>query len=484
MNAYLLTQAPLIGAFAILLFIASIRYQKTEFLSNIISIAALVGCAFTIWLVLPDEAEYFGGAIHITVLGKALANVCLALTVGGLLLSEKYLEKVHVSAIDWRMVVIALCMGMVNLCFAADLATLFISYELVSIPSYILAGFNHRDARSNEAGMKYLLLGVFASVLFLLGLSFIYGATGEIHLQAIRDHLAQATEEGLTSDLILAKVGMGFIIGAVFFKVAIAPLHSWLADVYQGTNLASLAIISSPVKVAVFGMLGMLLWGPFEPLASVWKPIIIFGALCSALMGNFQAILQTSLKRLIAFSAVVNGGFILFGILLNSASIVVFYLGSYGVMTLGSWAAMMAMGSKHADVDTLSDLTGLGRSRKGLALALTIILLSYAGIPLTSGFAAKFGILLEAFRPDADLPRFALCVLGISVVAGLVSFYFYFKIVRAMWIQKPLETTLQTQVQNQLQKTAGEMRWNYIFVLAISIVVILSLGMFIRLPGF
>jgi NADH-quinone oxidoreductase subunit N len=482
MNAYLLTQAPLIGGFALLLLLASLRPNQKESLSNIISMVALALSAVFIWIYLPDNAEYFGGAIHVTSVGKTLAYLCLALTAGAMLLSEEYLEKVHITAVDWRMVVLALGLGMVNLCLAGDLATLFISYELVSIPSYVLAGFAHKDPRSNEAGMKYLLLGVFTSGLFLLGLSFIYGATGEIHLQAIHEKLTQAVDAGLTADLTLAKIGLAFIMGAVFFKVAIAPLHSWLPDVYQGTNLASLAIISSPVKVAIFGMLGMLLWGAFEPLADLWKPILLIGAAISAVMGNLQAIVQTNLKRLLAYSAVVNGGFILLGILLNSASIVVFYLGSYGVMTLGSWAAFMIMGTRKADVDELSDLNGLGHSNRWLAGAMTLILLSYAGIPLTAGFAAKFGVILEALRPEADLPAYTLSVIFLSVVSGLVSFYFYFQMVRAMWIQTP--DNLPTGAgKSSLVTIKGSLRWNYIFVLALSVVIIVSLGMFIRLPG-
>jgi NADH-quinone oxidoreductase subunit N len=479
MNSYLLTQAPLIGGFAILLIIAALRPMQKERLSNFVSIVALAMSAIFIWVYLPENTNYFGGAIQVTATGKIIAYICLALTVGAMLLSETYLEKVHITPVDWRMVVLALGMGMVNLCFAGDLATLFIAYELVSIPAYVLAGFSHKDPRSNEAGMKYLLLGVFSSVLFLLGLSFVYGATGEIHLLAIHDKLARLVEAGATADLTLAKVGLAFIIGALFFKVAIAPLHSWLPDVYQGTNLASLALISSPVKVAVFGMLGMLLWGTFESLSDVWKPILLLGAAASALMGNLQAIVQTNLKRLLAYSAVVNGGFILLGIMLNSASIVIFYLGSYGVMTLGTWAAFMAMGTHKADVDELSDLHGLGQSHRWLALGLTVLLLSYAGIPMTGGFAAKFGVILKAFRPDADLPAYTLFVVFLSVCLGLVSFYFYFQIIRAMWIQKP-EGSVVIGREPKWEK----LRWNYMLVLTLSVLIILSLGMFVRIPGF
>lgn len=487
MNMDLISQIPLIVGFVLLLLVASFRPTQKENISNFISILSLGCCALFIWKYLPDNADYFGGAIHVTPIGKVLAVICLALTIGALFLSHHYLDKVQITGVDWRMVVLALGLGMVNLCFAGDLPTLFIAYELVSIPSYVLAGFSHKDPRSNEAGMKYLLLGVFSSVLFLLGLSFVYGATGEINLMAIHDKLSVAVFSGGDSvngmasspDLVLAKIGLALLMGAIFFKVAIAPLHNWLPDVYQGTNLASLALISSPVKVAVFGMLGTLLWGTFAPLAETWKPILLVGAALSALMGNFQAIVQTNLKRLFAYSAVVNGGFILLAILVNSAPIVIFYLGSYGVMTLGSWAALMAMGTQKADVDELVDLEGLGRSHKWLAAGLTVILLSYAGIPLTSGFAAKVGVVLEALRPEAQLPKFTLAVIVLSVVSGLISFFFYFQIIRAMWIQKANDTIPMKALRHRM----GDFKWSYVFVLVMSVVIILSLGFFIRPPG-
>ena len=475
MNPYLLSQAPLIAGFALLLLLASFRPWQREGLTSAISILALGGAAVCLWIFLPVGAEYFGGAIRVTGAGKVLAYLCLALAAAGVVLSESYLEKVRINAADWRMVVLALALGMVNLCLAGDLATLFVAYELVSIPSYVLAGFSHKDPRSNEAGMKYLVLGAFTSALFLLGLSFLYGATGEIHLLAIHDRLAAAAAAGNFADLTLAKTALALILGAVFFKIAVAPFHMWLPDVYQGTNLASLAIISSPVKVAVFGMLAMLLWGPFESLSEFWKPVLLAGAAVSAVMGNLQAIAQSNLKRLVAYSAVVNSGFILLAILVDSVPVVVFYLASYGVMTLGSWAFLMAMGSRKADVDELGDLAGMGRSHRWLAVGLTLILMSYAGIPLTAGFAAKFAVVLATLKPGADLPPMTLWVVYLSVTAGLVSFYFYFKIVRALWLQPPPPG----------QAWAGrlELRWNYVLVASLSVAVILGLGMFMRLPG-
>jgi proton-translocating NADH-quinone oxidoreductase chain N len=477
MNAYLLTQLPLVLGFLALLVFAALRPSGRESLSTLVTLLALAASAVFIWVSLPAGAEFFGGAIRVTPVGKVLAYLSLALTAVAVILSEEYLEKVRVHGADWRMVVLAMGLGMVNLSLAGDLATLFVAYELVSIPSYVLAGFSHRDPRSNEAGVKYLVLGAFASALFLLGISFLYGATGEIHLAAIQDRIAQAVSAGASGDVALARIALGLILGAVLFKVAVAPFHSWLPDVYQGTNLASLAVISAPVKVAVFGMLGMLLWGAFEPLAGMWKPVLLAAAAVSAVMGNLQAIVQTNLKRIVAYSAVINAGFILLGILVDSVAVVVFYLAAYGFMTLGTCAAFMAMGSRKADVDELPDLAGMGRNHRWLALALTVILLSYAGIPLTAGFAAKFGVVLEAMRPDADLPPLTFWVVLLSVVAGLVSFYFYFQIVRALWIQQPPPDSAAAV------GTRVELRWNYVVVLLLSVGVILALGIGLRIPG-
>jgi NADH-quinone oxidoreductase subunit N len=474
MNPFVISQAPLLVGFVLLLTLASLMPAKKEGFSSIITVLGLVLTAVLMWELLPAGAEYFGGAIRVTSVGKVLAYLALGFTAAAVVLSENYLDKVRVTPVDWRMVVMAMGLGMATLCLAGDLATLFIAYELVSIPSYVLAGFSHKDPRSNEAGMKYLLLGVFASVLFLLGISFLYGATGEIGLAAIQEKLTHAAEAGSSADLVLAKVSLALILGAVLFKTGVAPFHSWLPDVYQGTNFASLAIISSPVKVVVFGMLGMLLWGPFQALSAVWKPVLLAGAAACAILGNLQAISQTNIKRLIAYSAVVNAGFILLCILVDSVPVVVFYLGSYGIMTLGSWAALMAMGSRNADVDELSDLAGMGRAHRWLALGLTVILLSYSGIPLTAGFAAKFGVVLEALKPDAGLPRMTLAVIILSVVAGLISFYYYFQIVRQMWLQAPPADSARI--------AGGRPRWNYVFVLLLSVTVIISLGMFMRLP--
>lgn len=436
MNAYLIAQLPLLVGFAALLVLAAVRPRVSragDALSHGITLVALgLATALSAAWLMPGE-EFFGGAIRVTLIGRAVAVTALALSFGAALLSGPYLGKVRARAPEFRMVILAQALGLFHLPLAGDLATLFIAFELVSIPSYVLAGFNFRDARANEAGMKYLLLGALASALFLLGLSFLYGATGELHLAAIRDSIGAMLLDGGDPRLVLVKASLAFLLAALLFKVAAAPFHFWLPDVYQGSNLASLAFIASPAKVALFGLIALLLWGPFAYLHETWKPLLLAAALLSALFGNFQALGQRNLKRIIAFSSVVNAGFLLLSLFLDSAAAFLLYLAAYGVTVLGAFAAFMALGTRSADVDEVADLNGLGRKHPWFAAVLTLMLFSLAGIPLTAGFAAKFSVAEGAFVPGFQPASGLVPVLVASVVLSLVSFAFYFRMLRALW---------------------------------------------------
>jgi NADH-quinone oxidoreductase subunit N len=479
MNAYLLTQLPLVAGFVLLLIVASIWPRRQDRLSHVITVVALVACAILTALKLTPGQQFFGGAIQVTSMGKSLAYAGLGFALIATILAEDYLSKVRIHGADFRMIVLALALGLFHLPLSGDLATLFIAFELISIPSYVLAGFNQGDARANEAGMKYLVVGMFASSLFLLGIAFLYGATGEIHLSGIRRSVEFMVATGATGDLVLVKVALVFLVGALLFKTGSAPLHLWLPDVYEGSNLASLAFLSVPVKVASFGLLGLLLWGPFGYLYKTWMPLLLAAALCCALFGNLQAILQVRLKRLLAYSAVANAGFILLSLMLNTAWAFIFYLVVYGLTTLGVLAAFMALGTRATDVDNLADLRGMGKKYPWLSAGLTLMLFSLAGIPITAGFSAKFAIISEAFKPGMIAPpQGFLFVLITSVVLGLVSFFFYFKLVRALWFGGSPER--ETPESATLPRHLG---WNSVFVLSLCAVAIVGLGLLMRLPG-
>jgi NADH-quinone oxidoreductase subunit N len=480
MNAYILSQLPLLLGFALLLALSAAWPRpspRTDLISQGITLAALgLSAVFTSAWLMPGE-EFFGGAIRVTLIGRALAYGALALAFLAALLSAEYLEKIRARASDFRMVVLAQAIGLFHLPLAGDLATLFIAFELISVPSYVLAGFNFRDARANEAGMKYLLLGALASVLFLLGLAFLYGATGELHLAAIQNKIGGFILLGAGSELILAKVALAFLVAALLFKVAAAPFHLWLPDVYQGTNLASLAFIAAPAKVVLFGLIALLLWGPFAYLHESWKPLLLVAALLCAVFGNFQALTQRSLKRILAFSSTVNAGFLLLALFLDSAGAFLFYLMAYGITVIGVIAAFMALGTRTADVEEADDLRGLGRRHPWIAGALTVMLFSLAGIPLTAGFAAKFSVAADAFGPGFEPARGFFPVLIASVVLGLVSFVFYFRIIRALWLSPAPDLPESASPE---PRAPG---FNPLFVAGLCALLVLLLGVLMRLPG-
>jgi len=480
MNAYLIAQLPLLAGFAGLLLLAVAKPRPSrgsDALSHAVTLAALGLSAVlsAAWLAPGDE--FFGGAIRVTLIGRAVAVLALAAAFGAALLPGGYLGKIGARANEFRMVVLAQALGLFHLPLAGDLATLFIAFELVSVPSYVLAGFNHRDARANEAGLKYLVLGAFASALFLLGLAFLYGATGELHIAAIQNRIGAYLMTGAGPELLLAKTALAFLLAAVLFKTAAAPFHFWLPDVYQGSNLASLAFIAAPAKIALFGLAALLLWGPFAYLHETWKPVLLVAALLSALFGNFQALSQGNLKRLFAFSSTVNAGFLLLALFLDSASAFLFYLAAYGLTAVGVLAAFMAFGSATADVDDIADLRGLGRRRPWTSGAFTVLVFSLAGIPLTAGFAAKFAVLSDAMLPGFEAPSGLLPVLVASVVLGLVSFVFYFRMVRALWLAPDAGAEAAGADERAVPGREAA------FVAIVCALLVVVLGVLMRLPG-
>ncbi len=479
MNAYLYSQLPLAAGFCLLLILASVRPEgspATRRLSLWISLAAVGLTALITGMHLHPGDEFFGGAIRVTVVGKVLAVSALVLALGALVLANGYLEKIRVRSIDFRMVALAQAFGLVHLPLAGDVATLFIAFELVSIPSYVLAGFNFRDTRGNEAGMKYLILGAFASVFLLLGIAFLYGVTGELHLAGMRDAIGGFVLEGAVAELILAKMALALVLAALMFKIAAAPFHFWISDIYQGTNLASLSFISVPAKVALFAAVAVLLWGPFMYLSEVWMPVVLVVALASALFGNIQTIVQTDAKRILAYSSVGNGGFVLLALFLDSASAFLFYLVAYSLTTLGVIAGFMALGTKGADLSSVSDFDGLGRRNPWVAALLTWMIFGLAGVPLTAGFAAKFAVITGAFTPGFEPMPWFLPVLFVSVVLSLISFFFYFGMVRAMWfVNPPADAPHPSAEPRALHPEA-------VSVLAFCAVATLALGVMLRLP--
>jgi NADH-quinone oxidoreductase subunit N len=311
---------------------------------------------------------------------------------------------------------------------AQDLIVLFLGIETMSMAVYVLAGFNRSSAASAEAGLKYFLLGAFASGFLLYGIALLYGATGSTNLVLVG---AQFIERDLTS---MAVLGMAMILIGLGFKVAAVPFHMWTPDVYEGAPTPITGFMATGVKAAAFVALARVLYSSFPQAVSQWQPLLWVLAVLTMVVGNLVALNQTSLKRLLAYSSVAHAGYLLValwpGTPLGAASMLL-YLVAYGVTTLAAFGLLAILGRGGERDLSLADINGLGTTRPALALGLAACMLSLLGFPGTIGFIGKWYILSAVIaEKQAVLPV-------VLVLTSLVSAGYYLPVIMAMYMRPP-----------------------------------------------
>ncbi len=317
--------------------------------------------------------------------------------------------------------------GMVLIAAANDLIVVFIALEILSLSLYVLTGLG--GSRSNEAAMKYFLLGAFSSAFFLYGVAMAYGATATTKIPAIVGALA-----GQTGSQALALLALGLLVIGFGFKIAAAPFHMWTPDVYQGAPTPVVAFMSAGTKVAAFFALMRVLDVALQPLTTTWTPVVYALAIVSVVLGSVLAAAQRDVKRMLGYSAVAHAGFILAG--LTSPNMIgirsaMFYLVAYSVMTVGAFGIVMLVGVKTDEPSSYDNYDGLAQRSPGLAALLTIFLLSLAGIPPTVGFIAKLTVFGSAIQAG-NWPLVIVCVLA-SVIAA----YAYLRVVLRIYFRDP-----------------------------------------------
>ena len=316
--------------------------------------------------------------------------------------------------------------GMMLMTSANDLITVFLSLEILSIALYVLAAFDRRRTTSQEAGLKYFLLGSFSSAVFLYGVAFVYGGTGTTNLTGIADFLASTT---LLHDGVLL-LGIAFLLVGLGFKVAAAPFHMWTPDVYQGSPTPVTAFMASATKAAAFAAILRVFVGSFGLYSVDWRPIVWVLAVLSLFVGSVAAIVQTDVKRMLAYSSIVHAGYVLIAVQADSVrgtSAALFYVLTYAFMTIGAFACVAVVAGQGDDEHALSTYRGLARRQPLLAGLFTLFLLAQAGVPLTGGFVAK----LSVFSAAVAQRQYALALIG--MLATAVAAYVYLRIVLAMY---------------------------------------------------
>jgi len=404
---------------------AKIQYEQAAFLSH----GQKVEWAFMYSMIMDPFAIYF------TYLFLAGAGIAI-------LMSARYLEIEHENHGEFYSLILFSVVGMICMASGYDIVLIFIGLELMAISTYILVGFLRTDRRSNEAALKYLLLGAFSSGIFAYGLSLLYGLTGSTNLQIISEGLenGMAANHGHATPVMV--VALLTTATGLFFKIAAIPFHQWAPDAYEGAPTSVTGFMSVAVKAAAWAMLlRIFIWGLY-PLRSVYVPLVIFVAVITMTGANLAALTQDNLKRLLAYSSIAHVGYMLLG-LVALASVqfpnpafsdgfkgILLYLLVYTFMNLGAFAVIASLRQRNVIGDSIDDIAGLFSRAPTEAVLMLIFLLSLAGIPPLAGFYGKYFIFLSLIESG----HYVLASLG--VLYAVFGLYYYMRIANAMFMRE------------------------------------------------
>jgi NADH-quinone oxidoreductase subunit N len=360
----------------------------------------------------------------------------LVLAVGFLcvLTSFGYLRREKAESGEFYSLILFSLVGQCMLATANNLIMVFIALEISSIATYVLAGFLRNDRRNNESALKYFLLGSFATAFLLYGVAWIYGTTGSTYLLEIRQIIS---DRATAPSGVLVGIAAALILVGFAFKISAAPFQIWAPDVYQGASSPVSAFMSAGPKAATFAVFLRVFMTAFGSMSARWVPLLWGIALLSMVVGNFAALLQTNVKRLLAYSSIAHAGYILVAFAADSqlgVAAIMFYLAAYVLMNVGAFAVISHVASKNERYVRIDDLAGLAKREPTIAALLAIFVFSFVGVPLTGGFFAKFYV----FRAALDSHLIWLTILGL--INSAIASYYYLKIVVAMYMQEPGES--------------------------------------------
>jgi len=380
-----------------------------------------------------------GGSLAIDGFGLFITITILSAVIIGALIAESYLPGEGLDGPEYYVLAMLSAAGGILMAEANDLIVLFLGLEILSLSLYVLTAYHRRRAQSGEAGMKYFILGAFSSAFFLYGVALVYGATGTTSLPGIATFLA--THVLASNGILLA--GMALLLVGLGFKVAAVPFHVWTPDVYQGAPTPATAFMAAAAKAAGFAGLLRVFLSALSTQSVNWRPLVWILAALSLVVGSVLAVVQSDVKRILAYSSVAHAGYVLLGleaatatgsISSNGLAGAAFYLLAYTFMVAGSFAVVTAVGGRGDSRHGLDAYRGLAMDQPALALAFTVLLIAQAGIPFTTGFIAKFNVISDVVSHG----HAADYVLGVlAMLAAVVATYFYLRIILAMFTPPP-----------------------------------------------
>ena len=414
---------------ALVLIPAASRIRKTALIAAVTVLTALTAGLASYLLLPADPMTGFGKMITVDGYSQFFkVLICSALALATLL-SVSLTDAEHVRPAEYHALLLLASTGMMFAASALDLLTLYLGMELTTLCSYILVGITVEKLASNEAAIKYFLLGSFSSALFLYGIALVYGVTGTTNFEAI--DLA-ISEGGLARNKILL-AAIGLLAAGLAFKIAAFPFHAWAPDAYQGASAPVAAFLAAASKAAGLAALGRVSLVAFESEGGTLSVVLVVVAALSIIVGSIVAMAQTNMKRLLAYSSIAHAGYALLGFISGTsegASATMTYAFLYVFMTLGAFGVVIALGERGEKLDGYN---GLAAQRPGTAALMLLFLLSLTGIPPTAGFTAKFVVILSVVRADQT----ALAVL--AVLCSVVTAFVYLRVVVLMYMKEPQE---------------------------------------------
>jgi NADH-quinone oxidoreductase subunit N len=383
-----------------------------------------------------DTLLPFAGMIALDGFGVFARYVLLVAAGLGLLAAWRMVEDMGTRAAEMLALMLLATTGFSLMAISANLMMTFLGLEVGSISLYVLAGFSRERVDSDEAAIKYFLLGAFASAIFVYGVALVFAGTGEFNLIGMREYLTGV----IVFEPGVILLGLGLVVVGLAFKVTAAPFHSWAPDVYQGAPAGVVGFMAAVAKIGGFAALLRVLVSAFPAIVDDWAPVVAGISALSMVVGSTLAIVQDDLRRLLAYSGVAHAGFILTGLLSGGPGTadVWFYLAVYSVQLIAAFAVVTAVSGSSGTRSALVDYGGLARRQPFLAGTFSVILFGMGGLPLTAGFVAKFGVFTDAWTAGFQW------VVIVGVLASVVAFFLYLRVIVTMYMDDPAEYELVT----------------------------------------
>jgi NADH-quinone oxidoreductase subunit N len=398
-----------------------------------ISILALAGAIAAAIFSYDAPGAAFSGMLMVDGFATFFRVLVMAVGILTVFSSYRYLSREDAETGEYHALLLYSIVGQSIMVTANDLMMIFIGLEISSIASYVLAGYLRDDKRNNESALKYFLLGSFATAFFLYGVALVYGMAGSTNLAAIRGLIGSG--QGNTPTALLG-ISAALMFVGLAFKVSGAPFQIWAPDVYQGAPAPVSGFLSAGPKAAAFAIFLRIFMTAFEPIAGGWEPMVWLSALLSMTIGNFAALTQSNIKRMLAYSSIAHAGYVLVALTARSqpgTAAAMFYLAAYALMNIGAFAVVVHLSGKGERFTAIEDFAGLGVRQPVTAALLSIFLLSLIGVPLTGGFFGKFYIFKAALQSHLVW----LSVLGL--LNSAVAAYYYLRILVMMYMHEPSE---------------------------------------------